>query len=156
MRLRLLAGAVLAALALTATAPALANTPPPTKVYAANQGWTHASAKPSVFLLYGMTSTPYFKNLRWQYWRTTSAHATGTLWAINQGCHPLYLCHYHPHPLRLLLTVVKVHGSVHYFYKMTATFYRNGAWHTQVAMFKTYCSTCTIPVWIGPNAWPYL
>jgi hypothetical protein len=42
------------------------------------------------------------------------------------------------------------------FYKMTATFYRNGAWHTQVAVFKPWCSTCTVPIWIGPNAWPYL
>ena len=151
----LLSARALALVTAAIPAAAMANTPPPTKVYASNQGWTHPSIKPSVFQ-FKMTGGPYFKGLRWQYWRTASAHATGTLWAINQGCAPLYLCRYRPHPLRVLLTVVKRRAGVHYFYKMTATFYHNGTWHTQVAVFKTFCSTCTIPIWIGPNAWPYL
>jgi hypothetical protein len=56
----------------------------------------------------------------------------------------------------VLLTVVKQDGSVHYFDKMTVTFYRNGAWHTQVAVDKTVCSTCKYKEWVGPSAWPYL
>ena len=158
MRLKaaLIAGAL--ALAMAATpAVALANTPPPTKVYATNQGlgWSHPSVKPTWFA-FNMNGGPYFEGLRWQYWGTGSARATGTLSAINVGCVPIALCRPHSYPLRLLLTVVKQHGSVHYFAKMTVTFYRNRAWHTQVAVFRTFCSTCTIPGWDGPNAWPYL
>jgi hypothetical protein len=152
LKTMLSAGALALATAVIPTA-ALANTPPPTKVYS-NQGWTHPSIRPSAFY-FGLGGAPYFSGLRWQYWRTASAHATGTLWAINQGCAPSYRCRYHPYPLRVLLTVVKRHGSVHYFYKMTTTFRHNGAWHTQVAVFKPWCSTCG-PLWVGPNAWPYL
>ena len=149
MRLKaaLIAGAL--ALAMTGTpAVALANTPPPTMVYASDQGWSHPSVKPTLFGLL-MGGGPYFDGLRWQYWGTASARATGTLWAINAGCVPIYQCRPHPYPLRLLLTTVKLHaGRVHYFDKMTVTFYRNGAWHTQVAVFNA--------IWTGPNAWPYL
>jgi hypothetical protein len=154
LKTTLSAGALALATVAIPTA-AVATTPPPTKVYASNQGWTHPSVKPSAFQFL-MSGGPYFKGLHWQYWKAASAHATGMLWAINPGCAPIYLCHYHPYPLYVLLTVVKRHGSVHYFYKMTATFYRHRAWHTQVAVFKTFCSTCTIPAWIGPDAWPYL
>lgn len=148
--MRLKAALIAGALALaTAAAPtaALATTPPPTKVYASYQGWSHPSIKPTTFQFF-MSSGPYFTGLRWQYWRTGSAHATGTLWAINAGCVPMYQCRPHSYPLHVLLTGVRQHGSVHYFYKMTATFYRHGAWHTQVAVFNTF--------WIGPSAWPYL
>jgi hypothetical protein len=156
MRLKaaLIAGALALAVAATPTV-ALANTPPPTKVYASNQGWSHPSVKPTWFA-FTMNGGPYFNGLRWQYWGTGSAHATGTLSAINAGCAPIYLCRPHSYPVRVQLTVVKQHGSVRYFDKMTVTFYRHGAWHTQVAVFRTFCSTCTIPGWDGPNAWPYL
>jgi hypothetical protein len=151
LKAALIAGALALATVAAPTA-ALANTPPPTKVYASDQGWINASVKPSELV----TGGPFFTGLHWQYWGTRSAQATGTLWVMNTGCAPTYRCHFHSFPVLVLLTEVKQHGSVHYFGKMTVMFYRNGAWHTQVAVFKTFCSTCTYPGWAGPSAWPYL
>jgi hypothetical protein len=155
MRLRLLAGAALAALALTTTAPALASTPPPTKVQAQVTGWVGMQVKPPGFA-FGQGGSTYISNMRWGYWHTgRDAYGTGKVQVPNP-CQPIGFCGYKAHWISAYLFTVKVHGSLHYFYNMRVRFFHNGAWHRLTGAFHTRCSACTLPVWIFPAGWPYL
>jgi hypothetical protein len=153
MKLRLLAGAALAAFGLTTTAPALANTPPPTKVQAQPTGWAGMSVKPRV-IQFGQGGKPFMTNLTWSWWHTSNAWASGKLWTIKPNCFPLSNCTYNSWKATVYLYTVKVHGSLHYFYNMAVRFYRNGAWHRQVGAFKIRPGA-RVPSWVFPNAWPY-
>jgi hypothetical protein len=89
MKLRLLAGAAIVAFALAATAPALASTPPPTKVQAQVTGWAGMSVKPRN-IEFGQGGKPFITNLRWSWWRNGSnAWASGKLWTVKPNCFPL-------------------------------------------------------------------
>lgn len=155
MKLRLLAGAALAALALSAATPALASTPP-TKVQAQVTGWTGMSVKPGD-IYFGQGGVPFITSLHWLYWHNgASAYATGTLHQLaDPNCHPVYQCKYASEPSTVYLYTVKVHGTLHYFYNMAVRFKHNGAWHRQVGVFKPFPGG-TDPSWIFPAVWPYL
>jgi hypothetical protein len=157
-KLRVFLGLFLAALALFAVSMsatgARAATAPPVKVYASVSGWNSPSVKPAA-IEFGQGGSPFINGLHWQWWYKT-AYATGRLWTVTPGCTPLYQCPYHSHWMSVHLTTVRVHGTVRYFSTMTVKFWHNGAWRQQTAYFRTLCSTCTAPSWVGPNAWPYL
>jgi hypothetical protein len=123
MKLRLLAGTALAAFALTTTAPALADTPPPTKVQAQPTGWVGMSVKPRN-IQFGQGGKPFMTNLTWAWWHTSNAWASGKLWTIKPNCFPLSNCTYNSWKAAVYLYTVKVHGSLHYFYNMAVRFYR--------------------------------
>ena len=88
MRLRLLAGAVVAAFALSIAVPALASTPPPTKVQAQVTGWVGMQVKPPGFA-FGQGGSTYISNVRWGYWHTgRDAYGTGKVQVPNP-CQPI-------------------------------------------------------------------
>jgi len=159
-RAPILAGMAIAAVAafaaMTAAVPATAASAAtvPTRVYASDAGWHSPSVKPTVFY-FGQGGSPYITNLQWQWWYKT-AYATGRVWTVIPGCAPLYQCKYYPHWISMRLSTIRMHGSVRYFSVMTVKFWHNGAWHWQTAYFRTFCSTCTMPFWIGPASWPSL
>jgi hypothetical protein len=156
MKLRLLAGAALAAFALSTTAPALADTPPPTKVQAGLTGWVGMSVKPRN-IIFGQGGSPYITNLAWSHWHNgANARASGRLHAlVNPKCQPLYRCPYTTRYVSVYLNTVKVYGTLHYFYTMAVRFYHNGAWHRLVGVFKPLPGA-KVPFWIFPAVWPYL
>ena len=156
MKLRLLAGAALAALALSIAAPALASTPPPTKVQAQPTAWVGMSVKPRN-IEFGQGGSPFITNLAWSYWHNgANAWASGRLHALaNPACHPVYQCPYASRYVSVYLYTVKAHGTLHYFYNMAVRFYHDGAWHRLVGVFKPLPGA-TAPYWIFPAVWPYL
>jgi hypothetical protein len=155
MRLRTaLAAAALTALAAAVPMPAALAGATPVKVYAADAGWNYPSVRPSA-IYFGQGGSPFITRLHWQWWYKTG-YATGRLWTVTPGCAPLAKCKYYPHWISVRLSTIKLHGTVRYFYAMRVKFWHNGAWHWQTAHFRTFCSTCTAPFWIGPSSWPYL
>jgi hypothetical protein len=129
MKLKLLAGAVLAALALSVSAatPAMASTPV-TKVQALKMfGWNGMSVKPADFY-FGNGGAPYITNVKWNYWRNgaNAYAATATLYQqANPNCSPSYKCPYTHEHATVYLYTVKVHGSLHYFYNMSIRYRLN-------------------------------
>jgi hypothetical protein len=138
------------------TAPALASTPPPTKVQANLTGWAGMSVKPRN-IYFGQGGAPYITNLAWSYWHNgANARAAGRLHVqANPKCHPSYRCPYTTRYVSVYLDTMKTHGSLHYFYNMAVRFYHAGAWHRLVGAFKPLPGA-TAPFWIFPAVWPYL
>jgi hypothetical protein len=56
----------------------------------------------------------------------------------------------------MVLTGVRRHGRRRYFDHMKVVAKRHRQTITQHLVFRKYAARATIPVWVGPDAWPYL
>ena len=146
-----------------ANTPASASSHGATVVSNYAEGWHHGRVRPAT-IYFGQGGSPILGaigslggKLRWQYWRQGSAYAQGKLWAEN--CIPnCAQARYHSRWVSVRLTHVRAHGSHNWFTRMAVKFHRHGRWHRQHLVFKRYCAggSCgTVPMWIGPNHWPY-
>jgi hypothetical protein len=152
---KLLAGAAIAVVAFTAAAAgqgtAGASTVP--VVHAAHvDGW-HSYVKPGYFL-FGNGGSPYFTNLTWKSWGSSSAWGTGRLWTQKPGCSPSYMCPYYYRWVGVYLNTIRWHNGVPYYDRMAVKFYRAGAWRWDVGWFGYHGGT--VPYWAFPAVWPYL
>ena len=139
-------GAIGAGTASASTVPA---------VYAAhNDGW-NGYTKPGYFT-FGMGGSPYFTDLQWTSWNSSSAWGTGKLWTQQPGCTPSYLCPYSSRYVGVYLSTIRWHARIHpYYARMDVKFYYGGKWRWDTGWFG-YAYGGTVPWWQFPAVFPYL
>ena len=123
-------------------------------VYAAqNDGW-HAYVKPGNFY-FGNGGAPFFTQLHWTSWNSSSAWATGRLWTQKPGCTaPSYQCPYSARWVGVYLSTVRTHNGVKYYARMAVEFFVSGQARWVAGWFGIHGGT--VPYWQFPAVFPYL
>ena len=146
---RLLAKGVLVGLLLSGAAVAEGSASAATTpvVYSANNTPWSASRHPSHFY-FGNGGAPYFTNLTWKSWGSSSAWGTGKVW-IHKGCTPSYKCGYSSRWVGVYLSVVKTHNGTRYYSRMSI--------ELRVGTKMKWESGTYQSGWWGhfPNVWPW-